>query len=59
VPPRSTSSASGSIGRAAPVTPYTAKTKVIDDESGLWASMKKHEVGWFGIYPWLKDWEYV
>jgi aryl-alcohol dehydrogenase-like predicted oxidoreductase len=33
------------------VTPYTAKTKVIEDESGLWAAMKKHDVGWFGIKP--------
>jgi len=33
------------------VTPYTAKTKVIDDESGLWAAMKKMDVGWFGIKP--------
>jgi aryl-alcohol dehydrogenase-like predicted oxidoreductase len=33
------------------VTPYTAKTKVIDDESGLWAAMQKHDVGWFGIKP--------
>jgi len=33
------------------VTPYTAKTKVVTDESGLWASMQKHDVGWFGIKP--------
>jgi aryl-alcohol dehydrogenase-like predicted oxidoreductase len=33
------------------VTPYTAKTKVIDDEAGLWAAIKKHDVGWFGIKP--------
>ncbi|NUQ61600.1 MAG: aldo/keto reductase [Pirellulales bacterium] len=33
------------------VTPYTAKTKVIEDESGLWAAMQKHDVGWFGIKP--------
>jgi aryl-alcohol dehydrogenase-like predicted oxidoreductase len=32
-------------------TPYTAKTKVIDDESGLWAAMKNLDVGWFGIKP--------
>ena len=32
-------------------TPYTANTKVVEDESGLWASMKKHNVGWFGIKP--------
>ncbi|MFZ5829449.1 MAG: aldo/keto reductase [Planctomycetota bacterium] len=33
------------------VTPYTAKTKVVEDETGLWAAMKKHDVGWFGIKP--------
>jgi predicted aldo/keto reductase-like oxidoreductase len=33
------------------VTPYTAKTKVVEDESGLWASMEKYDVGWFGIKP--------
>jgi len=32
-------------------TPYTAKTKVLDDESGLWAAMNKCDVGWFGIKP--------
>jgi len=32
-------------------TPYTAKTKVVTDKSGLWAAMKKHDVGWFGIKP--------
>lgn len=33
------------------VTPYTAKTQVIDDQHGLWAAMKKLDVGWFGIKP--------
>ena len=33
------------------VTPYTAKTKVVDDPNGLWAAMRKHDVGWFGIKP--------
>jgi len=33
------------------VTPYTAKTKVVTDEAGLWATMKKFGVGWFGIKP--------
>jgi aryl-alcohol dehydrogenase-like predicted oxidoreductase len=33
------------------VTPYTAKTKQIEDESGLWAAMAKNDVGWFGIKP--------
>jgi len=33
------------------VTPYTTKTKVVDDKHGLWASMEKCKVGWFGIKP--------
>jgi predicted aldo/keto reductase-like oxidoreductase len=33
------------------VTPYTSNTKVIEDKHGLWASMKKLDVGWFGIKP--------
>lgn len=33
------------------VTPYTAKTKVIEDQHGLWAAIKKCDVGWFGIKP--------
>jgi aryl-alcohol dehydrogenase-like predicted oxidoreductase len=33
------------------VTPYTAKSKMVTDETGLWASMKQHGVGWFGIKP--------
>lgn len=33
------------------LTPYTAKTKVVTDEDGLWASIQKHDVGWFGIKP--------
>ena len=32
-------------------TPYTAKTKVVEDDSGLWATMKRMEVGWFRIKP--------
>ena len=36
-------------------TPYTAKTKVVDDESGLWAAMKKCDVGWFGIKPFASN----
>jgi aryl-alcohol dehydrogenase-like predicted oxidoreductase len=32
-------------------TPYTAKTKVVEDRHGLWATMKKLDVGWFGIKP--------
>ena len=33
------------------VTPYTSKTKVVDDKDGLWAAIKKCDVGWFGIKP--------
>lgn len=33
------------------VTPYTSMTKVIEDQDGLWAAMKKLDVGWFGIKP--------
>ena len=33
------------------VTPYTTKTRVVEDENGLWAAMKKLDVGWFGIKP--------
>jgi len=33
------------------VTPYTAKTKVVEDKVGLWAAIKKLDVGWFGIKP--------
>ncbi len=36
-------------------TPYTARTKVVEDQSGLWAAMKKHEVGWFGIKPFASN----
>ena len=36
-------------------TPYTAKSKVVTDESGLWAAMKKHDVGWFGIKPFASN----
>jgi len=32
-------------------TPYTAKTKVVDDRHGLWAAMQKMDVAWFGIKP--------
>ena len=33
------------------VTPYTSKTKVVEDTDGLWAAMKKCDIGWFGIKP--------
>ena len=36
-------------------TPYTAKTKVVTDETGLWATMKKFDVGWFGIKPFASN----
>jgi predicted aldo/keto reductase-like oxidoreductase len=37
------------------LTPYTAKTKVVTDDTGLWASIKKHDVGWFGIKPFASN----
>jgi len=37
------------------LTPYTAKTKVVEDESGLWAAVRKHDVGWFGIKPFASN----
>jgi len=33
------------------VTPYTAKSKMVEDSDGLWAAMKKLDIGWFGIKP--------
>src|SRR5208282_2087168 len=33
----------------------TAKTKVVGDESGLWAAMKHLDVGWFGIKPFASN----
>ena len=33
------------------LTPYTAKTKVVTDETGLWEAIRKQDVGWFGIKP--------
>ncbi len=30
-------------------SPYTAKTKVVEDETGLWATIKKHNVGGLGL----------
>jgi len=33
------------------VTPYTAKTKLVEDKDGLWAAIQKGDVGWFGIKP--------
>jgi len=37
------------------LTPYTAKTKVVDDETGLWAAIRKHDVGWLGIKPFASN----
>jgi len=37
------------------LTPYTAKTKVVTDEAGLWAAVQKHDVGWFGIKPFASN----
>lgn len=37
------------------LTPYTAKTKVVEDESGLWAAIRKADVGWFGIKPFASN----
>jgi predicted aldo/keto reductase-like oxidoreductase len=37
------------------LTPYTAKTKVVTDETGLWAAIQKHDVGWFGIKPFASN----
>jgi len=37
------------------LTPYTAKSKLVTDESGLWATLKKHDVGWFGIKPFASN----
>jgi len=37
------------------LTPYTAKTKVVTDEDGLWAAIRKQDVGWFGIKPFASN----
>ncbi len=37
------------------VTPYTAKTKLVEDKDGLWAAMKSLDVGWFGIKPFASN----
>jgi len=37
------------------LTPYTAKSKLVEDESGLWATLKKYDVGWFGIKPFASN----
>ena len=37
------------------LTPYTAKSKMVTDETGLWATLKKLDVGWFGIKPFASN----
>ncbi|KPL23253.1 MAG: hypothetical protein AMJ75_06465 [Phycisphaerae bacterium SM1_79] len=37
------------------LTPYTAGSKLVTDESGLWATLKKYDVGWFGIKPFANN----
>ncbi len=37
------------------LTPYTAKSKLVTDETGLWAAIRKHDVGWFGIKPFASN----
>ncbi len=37
------------------LTPYTAKTKTIEDENGLWAALRKYDIGWFGIKPFASN----
>jgi len=37
------------------LTPYTAKTKVVEDETGLWALIRKADVGWLGIKPFASN----
>ena len=35
--------------------PYTAKSKLVTDESGLWAALRKNDIGWFGIKPFASN----
>ncbi|NQT83604.1 aldo/keto reductase [bacterium] len=37
------------------LTPYTAKSKLVSDETSLWATIKKYDVGWFGIKPFASN----
>jgi predicted aldo/keto reductase-like oxidoreductase len=37
------------------LTPYTADTRVVSDESGLWATIQKQQIGWFGIKPFASN----
>ena len=37
------------------LTPYTADSKLITDESGIRATLRKYDVGWFGIKPFASN----
>ena len=37
------------------LTPYTASSKLVQDQTGLWATIQKHDVGWFGIKPFASN----
>jgi len=37
------------------LTPYTANSKLVTDESGLWATLRKYDIGWFGIKPFASN----
>ncbi|MCP4450222.1 MAG: hypothetical protein GY809_02080, partial [Planctomycetes bacterium] len=37
------------------LTPYTANTKMVKDDTGLWATIRKNDVGWFGIKPFASN----
>ncbi len=37
------------------LVPYTANTKLVTDETGLRATVKKYDVGWFGIKPFASN----
>jgi len=37
------------------LTPYTANTTVVADDAGLWATIRKHDLGWFGIKPFASN----
>ena len=37
------------------VTPYHAKSKLVTDETGLWATLQKYDIGWMGIKPFASN----
>jgi len=37
------------------LTPYTARTSVVTDETGLWAAVRRQDCGWFGIKPFASN----